>query len=149
MKVLSAETGLHGCRAGKKDKFIGVGRIDRKYIPVSLTSSLRDFNKREAETNPFDLNVLTVPVVLVIKKNTSTLKNLVNWLKEHNAKGQNQIIDAPMLLIDDEADNASIDISKSPDEASKINSQIRELFGQIPQKLLYRLYRDPLCQYFY
>ena len=117
-------------QTGKKDKFIGVGRIDRKYIPVSLTSSLRDFNKREAETNPFDLNVLTVPVVLVIKKNTSTLKNLVNWLKEHNAKGQNQIIDAPMLLIDDEADNASIDISKSPDEASKINSQIRELLRQ-------------------
>lgn len=117
-------------QTGKKDKFIGVGRINRNHIPVSLTSSLRDFNKREAETNPFDLNVLTVPVVLVIKKNTSTLRNLINWLKEHNAKGKNQIIDAPMLLIDDEADNASIDISKSPDEASRINSQIRELLRQ-------------------
>jgi hypothetical protein len=117
-------------QTGKKDKFIGVGSIDRNHIPVSLTSSLRDFNKREAETNPFDLKVLTVPVVLVIKKNPSTLRNIINWLKEHNARGDNQIIDAPMLLIDDEADNASIDISKSPDEASRINSQIRELLRQ-------------------
>ena len=149
MKALLAGTAPPGCKPGKRDKYIGVGRIDRNHIPISLTSSLRDFNKREAETNPFNINDIMVPVVLVIKKNTSTLKNLVNWLKEHNAKGHNQIIDAPMLLIDDEADNASIDISKSPDEASRINSQIRQTFTSIPQKLLYRLYRYPLRQYFY
>ena len=34
-----------------------------------------------------------------------------------------------MLLIDDEADNASINISKGPGEVSKINGQIRELLG--------------------
>ena len=115
---------------GKGNKYIGVGKVDTRHIPVSLTSSLRDFNKREAETNAFELKNLNVPVVLVIKKNTSTLKNLVNWLQEHNARGGTQLIDAPMLLIDDEADNASIDISKSPDEASRINSQIRELLQQ-------------------
>lgn len=117
-------------QSGRMNKFVGVGTIDRTHIPVTLTSSLRDFNKREAETNPFDLTVMSVPIVLVIKKNTSTLKNLINWLKEHNAKGSNDLIDAPMLLIDDEADNASIDISRSPEEASRINSQIRELLKQ-------------------
>lgn len=115
---------------GKGNKYIGVGNIDTRNIPVSLTSSLRDFNKREAETNAFELKNLNVPVVLVIKKNTSTLKNLVNWLQEHNARGGTQLIDAPMLLIDDEADNASINISKSEEEASRINSQIRELLTQ-------------------
>ncbi|MEE2730106.1 MAG: Z1 domain-containing protein [Pseudomonadota bacterium] len=115
---------------GKENRYIGVGKIDTRNIPVSLTSSLRDFNKREAETNAFELRNLNVPVVLVIKKNTSTLKNLVNWLKEHNARGGTQLIDAPMLLIDDEADNASIDISKPKEEASRINSQIRELLQQ-------------------
>lgn len=117
-------------KTGNADKYIGVGKIDTQNIPVSLTSSLRDFNKREAETNAFELRNLNVPVVLVIKKNPSTLRNLTNWLKEHNARGGTQLIDAPMLLIDDEADNASIDISKSPDEASRINSQIRELLQQ-------------------
>lgn len=115
---------------GSGNRFIGVGKIDTQHIPVSLTSALRDFNKREAETNAFELKNLNVPVVLVIKKNPSTLKNIINWLKEHNARGGTQLIDAPMLLIDDEADNASIDISKSPDEASRINSQIRDLLQQ-------------------
>lgn len=115
---------------GKGNKYIGVGNIDTRYIPVSLTSSLRDFNKREAETNAFELKNLNVPVVLVVKKNPSTLRNLINWLQEHNARGGTQLIDAPMLLIDDEADNASIDVSKSPEEASRINSQIRELLTQ-------------------
>ena len=115
---------------GSGNRFIGVGKIGTQHIPVSLTSALRDFNKREAETNAFELRNLNVPVVLVIKKNPSTLRNLINWLKEHNARGGTQLIDAPMLLIDDEADNASIDISKSPDEASRINSQIRDLLQQ-------------------
>jgi hypothetical protein len=65
------------------------------------------------------------PTVLVIKKNTHTLSNLINWLKEHNVDGCG--IGSPMLLIDDEADNASIDICASPDKVSRINSQIREL----------------------
>jgi hypothetical protein len=117
-------------QTGNSNKYIGVGKIDNRSTPVSITSSVRDFNKREAETNAFELKNLNVPVVLVIKKNPSTLRNLINWLQEHNAKGGSQLIDAPMLLIDDEADNASIDISKSPDEASRINSQIRELLQQ-------------------
>jgi Z1 domain-containing protein len=117
-------------QTGNANKYIGVGKIDNQSIPVSITSAVRDFNKREAETNAFELKNLNVPVVLVIKKNPSTLRNLINWLQEHNARGGTQLIDAPMLLIDDEADNASIDISKSPDEASRINSQIRELLQQ-------------------
>lgn len=36
-------------------------------------------------------------------------------------------ISSPMLLIDDEADNASINVAKGAGEASKINSQIRSL----------------------
>jgi hypothetical protein len=115
---------------GNVNKYIGVGKIDNQNIPVSITSSVRDFNKREAETNAFELKNLNVPVVLVIKKNPSTLRNLIKWLQEHNARGGTELIDAPMLLIDDEADNASIDISKSPDKASRINSQIRELLQQ-------------------
>ena len=39
------------------------------------------------------------------------------------------LVDAPMLLIDDEADNASINISKDFDKASRINSLIRELLS--------------------
>ena len=109
------------------DKFIGVGRINATRRPATLTNALRDFSKQAAEQSGFGISDLREPVVLVIKKNTNTLRNVIDWLKAHSAQGRSEIIDAPMLLIDDEADNASIDISRSPDEASRINGQIRLL----------------------
>jgi hypothetical protein len=68
-------------------------------------------------------------VVLVIKKNSRTLANLVDWLKEHSTTHGTDMVDQPMLLIDDEADNASIDIKYGKDEVSRINGQIRELLA--------------------
>src|SRR4051794_21207209 len=73
------------------------------------------------------LQNLSEPAVFVIKKNSSTLKNLLEWLREHSASEGSGRVDAPMLLIDDEADNASINISQGPGEVSRINAQIREL----------------------
>jgi hypothetical protein len=70
-----------------------------------------------------------VPAVPVIKKNTSTLKNVIEWLKEHNAKRGTKSISAPMLLIDDEADNASINTASDKGAITRINGQIRELLG--------------------
>jgi hypothetical protein len=63
----------------------------------------------------------------VIKKNSTTLRNLLDWLHEHNAKQGVDTVDVPMLLIDDEADNASINVSHGRQEVSRINGQIREL----------------------
>jgi hypothetical protein len=67
--------------------------------------------------------------VLVIKKNSRTLANLVDWLREHSAGRRSEMVDQPMLLIDDEADNASINIAYGRDEVSRINGQIRDLLG--------------------
>lgn len=117
----------------RSDGEIGVGRYDKKQFPLTVTTCKRDFNRQTAETVGIRLRQLTVPAVLVIKKNTKTLNNLIDWLREHNAQGS-QIKDAPMLLIDDEADNASIDISSSPGKASRINGQIRELLNLFDKK---------------
>lgn len=108
-------------------KFIGVGRFDKSRRPATFTSSIKDFSKLMATGVGVPLQDLKEPAVFVIKKNPSTLKNLIEWLTEHNAKSGNTSIDAPMLLIDDEADNASINLKKGNDEASRINGQIREL----------------------
>lgn len=106
---------------------VGVGKFDGRKTPVSLTSVIRDFNKATATTNTSQISSYAVPVVLVIKKNTSTLKNLIEWLREHSAQRGTDMVDQPMLLIDDEADNASINISYSKDTISRINGQIRDL----------------------
>jgi hypothetical protein len=112
----------------KKDEhFVGVGRFDQTRRPVTFTNSVKDFSKAMATGVGIPLQNLNEPAVFVIKKNSSTLKNLLEWLQEHSAKRGGKTIDAPMLVIDDEADNASINIKHGKGEVSRINGQIRDL----------------------
>jgi hypothetical protein len=113
--------------AQRENRFIGVGRFDAQRRPATFTNSLRDFSKEMATGSGIPLQNLSEPAVLVIKKNTRTLKNLLEWLHEHNAARRTSTIDVPMLLIDDEADNASINVAYNRGTVSAINGQIREL----------------------
>ncbi len=116
-------------KGGKSNRRIGVGEIDDRNVPVSLTTTIDDFKKAVATTNKSQVDSYKVPVVLVIKKNYSTLGNLIDWLKENSSHGDEEMISQPMLLIDDEADNASINTKYGKDEVTRINAQIRELLG--------------------
>lgn len=111
----------------KEDSFVGVGTFDQTRRPVTFTNALKDFSKAMATGVGIPLQTLKEPAVFVIKKNSSTLKYLLEWLAEHNAKRGGKKVEAPMLLIDDEADNASINVSHGRGEVSKINGQIRSL----------------------
>ncbi|MCB8889465.1 Z1 domain-containing protein [Vreelandella malpeensis] len=113
----------------EKPKLIGVAEFDDRFTPVSLTNTIKDFNKTTATSNTSQIASYAVPVVLVIKKNTHTLRNLTEWLREHSANHSSEMVDQPMLLIDDEADNASINVKYGKNEVSRINGQIRELLG--------------------
>lgn len=55
------------------------------------------------------------------------MTKLTNWLVTLNADPVTKKIDMPMLMIDDEADNASINTSASKEDPTKINKLIREL----------------------
>lgn len=112
---------------GNAKHVIGVGHFDPNRTPVSLTNTSRDFNKSTASTNTSEIDSYRVPVVLVIKKNHRTLENLLEWLKDNSARGNSEMIDQPMLLIDDEADNASINTKYNDKLVTKINGQIRDL----------------------
>lgn len=127
---IGRDTGRLGhANKAQRQKIIGVGNFDQREFPVSLTNTIRDFNKATATTNTSQIGQYNVPVVLVIKKNSSTLKNLLEWLKEHSVHQGAQMVSQPMLLIDDEADNASINTACQKDEVTRINSQIRELLS--------------------
>lgn len=106
-------------------QIIGVGKYDASIRPMVLTSTTDDFKAKNATNLGFDLRNINGSVIFVIKKNSAILKRLNKWLKTFNQNGENAI-DNSILLIDDEADNASIN-TKTQDEPTAINGQIREL----------------------
>lgn len=108
---------------------VGVGisdKNDRAKMPISLTTESSDFNKKDAEKNSQGINFdnVVTPIVLVIKKNYRTLENIIEWLKNQ----YNNSIAHPMLVIDDEADYASIN-TKDENDPTKINKLIRTLLN--------------------
>ena len=97
----------------------GTGRF-----PAYGTSRDNDFSKTAASTYGVTLSALREPIIFVTKKNKSTLERLRDWLKDQN---RGSFITEPLLLIDDEADNASINTSANPDRVTAINRAIREI----------------------
>ena len=116
--------GFIGFDTIKKEE-VGVSKYGYEKRPFSFTSTDYDFKKDVATALNFNPKHSNVPVILVIKKNSSTLKNLLSWLETN--KTRSAYSDYPLLLIDDEADNASINTKKDPDEVTTINRQIRQI----------------------
>lgn len=120
--------------AKREDRFVGVGNKDQRRFPIVFTSSSQDFSIKTAQSLGLSVNAVSEPIVLVIKKNLKTLTNLTNWLQDHNTKGGSKVIDdVPMLLIDDEADYASIDTNDGGDP-TRINGQIRALLQSFTKR---------------
>lgn len=108
---------------------IGVGLNGKYPHPATLTNIKEDFNKNTAAKSGWKINDFSKPIILVIKKNVRTLEELHKWLKELNAQGDGRISDVPMLLIDDEADNASINTNKDDVNPTRTNAMIRRILG--------------------
>lgn len=108
---------------------IGVGIQGNYPHPATITNIYEDFNKHTAEKSGWKINDFSKPIILVIKKNVSTLEALYEWLQKLNAQKNGKITDVPMLLIDDEADNASINTNKPDLNPTKTNTMIRRILG--------------------
>ncbi|MBN2572486.1 MAG: hypothetical protein JXA68_10190 [Ignavibacteriales bacterium] len=118
-------TGLKGKNKAKVIKRVGVGK-DGKPIKVTAMTSLEyDFvGSKDQITTSLANHQL---VMFIVKKNTKVLEKLYGWLYDMNAESQDKKIHYPMLMIDDEADNASINTSKEEDDPTKTNEIIRKL----------------------
>jgi hypothetical protein len=122
------DAGFIGQSSDPEDRrLIGVGLNGEHPKPVTLTNIHDDFSKRTAAVAGWKINDFSKPIIFVIKKNTKTLEALYKWLKELNAKGEGQIRDVPMLMIDDEADNASINTNKPDIDPTRTNALIRRI----------------------
>ncbi len=106
--------------------FVGVSRFGTNRRPVCFTSSIEDFKKATANNTAMNLDALNEPVLFVLKKNKSTLENLYGWLSEHN---KHNLPEFSMLMIDDEADHASVNTNKEDKDPTTINKAIRDLLS--------------------
>lgn len=112
----------------RKVEPVGVGNRNQARRPIACTSREADFSTSRADALK---GIQTVqanePFLFVVKKNSKSLQQVYEWLKSNGDQND------PLLLIDDEADNASINgkykLEKRENEPTKINGQIRNLLN--------------------
>ena len=137
------------------NKRVGVGtllgeRLHRA-IPSTNAEETGDFNLRVA--NQFNVRLGGDPVIMVVKKNASVLRNLTRWAKTLNPLGPDDPIqDMPTLVIDDEADFASVNtrpVGTGDDEdPTVINGRIRELLNAFEKKVYVGYTATPFANIF-
>ena len=119
-----------------RNKRVGVGTLPGepllRAIPSTNAEERGDFNRSIA--NQFNVRLGGDPVIMVVKKNGSVLRNLTRWAKSLSPVGpEAPIPDTPTLVIDDEADFASVNTrpvgSGDDEDPTVINGGIRELLN--------------------
>ena len=116
--------------AEQENQRIGAGKMPSApfLIAHSLTSSSDggDFKQATAQGTRIVPGGRD-PVILVVKKRVSILKNLLAWvlsvrgIDDPNIAGGRTIRDVPLLVIDDEADNASANTNEYRDDDGAID----------------------------
>lgn len=88
-----------------------------------------DFNQRQANGMGIGFGT-SDPIILVIKKNGSPLRNLIDYLRSRLDEAQSKSV----LIIDDEADNAGVNVHNADEDPSTINGYIRQLLDLFYRK---------------
>lgn len=111
----------------KKSRSVGVGNyeyLDGETLTVApFTTTSDDFNIKAS----LKIEGHKGPAVFVLKKNKSVLEKLAKWLKIYNVNTMTGTIESPLLLIDDEADNASVNTASEDKDPTTINQLIRNI----------------------
>lgn len=129
--VINIQTEQQGMKGvGNVSRFGVQGNSDIPQV-FSITSHKSDFKKQVQDAN-FSLNNKNI---LVCKKNTGVLKNLLIWLSDYLTENSTQH-DIPLLIVDDEADNASLNNlgHKGREYANAINGHIRAILALFSRK---------------
>ena len=113
---------------GWKSRAVGAGLDNQKRFAAVFTSRTRDFNKDVLNSRQLTLSAVKEPVLFVVKKHKSIIENLATWLQAYNADTSGKIRES-LLLIDDEADNASVNTNDEDKDPTAINRSIRGLLN--------------------
>ncbi|BAF73365.1 Z1 domain-containing protein [Sulfurovum sp. NBC37-1] len=126
------------------ESLIGVGNLNHDKIPYSFTTKHKDFDDR----SNFVVKKYDDATVLVVKKNARVLEKLRDWLKKNNSSIDGTISNLPLLLIDDEADHASVNTNDSDKDPTTINKRIREILNLFHRKCYLAYTATPFANIF-
>ncbi|MET8923086.1 Z1 domain-containing protein [Streptomyces sp. NPDC004623] len=138
---------------------IGVGTLGMKKPAICqpVTTQVSDFTAAQFQGTPVNIN--EVSILVVAKKNARILGNLKDWLGNFCTEGEDprSIKNIPLLLIDDEADYASVDTKRpkkgssqsDPDhDPTAINKAIRGLLDQFDKRAYVAYTATPFANIF-
>jgi len=126
---------------------VGVGELDSDPAirPNYVTNRTEGGDFKAAVANNFGISPEKTPWLFVVKKNKSILEQLYQWIKHHVANvqdpetGRKLVTHLPLLIIDDEADQASVDTENQVFDAdgnadeehnpTAINKRIRRILN--------------------
>ena len=113
---------------GNEIEYCGVGLPNKEYYVIPFTNRENDFAKFIQKNLNAAINDFKKPVILVVKKN----KNILESVMERLGPALQQYGSNSLLIIDDEADNASINTAKPDKNPTAINRCIRGIFNNFP-----------------
>ena len=123
-----------------EEGFIGYNSVNGEDVgvkrgaktPKAFTSRANDFTGKADQNTTYRISdYSSEPMIFILKKNKSILQKVYASLKTINTSAEHQKIDYPILVIDDEADNASINTNKLDGEhdPTVINGYIRKILA--------------------
>jgi len=127
-RIDSGFVGAKSDTIGDVEVFIGVGTSEERHYAIPMTNQKLDFVKFKKENSNFKRSDLSKPVIMVVKKNKSILSQMAEWVKPD----MDDIKSNNILIIDDEADNASVNTKNQDEDPSVINKLIRDIFNNFP-----------------
>jgi Z1 domain len=98
--------------------------VDHDWTP--LTSDTKDFGNVINGAAFLSKGVMSIAVV---KKNPARLRSLRNWLHDIPERIRRQV---PVLLLDDEADQATPNSASAREQVTRINQLVRQIWREIP-----------------
>lgn len=135
-------------------RVIGVGNFNAQLVVDSLTMSdlNGDFSQRVADQLNF--SPVNQPCIFVVKKNATVLKHLNSWMARLPVPART----APVLVIDDEADQASVDTGDQPliedgtfeedYDPKRVNGEIRQLLMKFDRRVYVGYTATPFANIF-
>jgi hypothetical protein len=109
-------------------RYIGVGSLRKDLAnAIGMTTVTTDFRTGSLEATSHEVGSHpSTPYIFVVKKNKGILAGVHEWLRDQRIN--ENPLDLPLLLLDDESDYASINTREEVDPTA-INNAIRDILG--------------------